>query len=152
MFSLETDILFELIRSKRSCLEQLQVMGRRQMELIESDRMSALLDLLAQKQQTLMELQQIERGLDPFRNQAPESRRWRSEESRRQCAEEMGTCESLLAEIIDREKAGEQALLLRRDEAAARLQGMHRAGQARASYGSPPAGTISQIDLCSDAS
>lgn len=152
MPSLETDILFELIRSKRSCLEQLQVMGRRQIELIESDRMSALLDLLAQKQQTLMELQQIERGLDPFRNQPPELRRWRNEEARRRCAAEMDVCEALLAEIIDREKAGEQALLLRRDEAAARLQEMHRAGRAQASYNSSPAGTISQIDLCSDVS
>ncbi|MDY0167532.1 MAG: hypothetical protein RBS80_13380 [Thermoguttaceae bacterium] len=152
MPSLETDILLELICSKRTCLEQLQAMGRRQMELIESDQMSALLDLLAQKQQTIAELQQIERGLDPFRDQAPEARRWRNEEARRRCADELSACEGLLAGIIDGEKASERALVLRRDEAATRLQGMHRAGRARASYISPPAATASQIDLCSDAS
>jgi hypothetical protein len=152
MPSLETDILFDLIRSKRACLEQLQVMGRRQMELIESDQMTALLDLLAYKQRALTELQKIERNLDPFRGQPPDARRWRSEEARRQCADELSACETLLAGIIDRERASEQAMIHRRDHAAARLQGMHRASQARASYVGPPACTISQIDLCSDAS
>ncbi len=152
MPSLETDILFDLICSKRTCLERLQAMGLRQMELIESDQMTALLDLLAQKQQTLLELQQIERSLDPFRNQAPDSRRWRSAEARQRCSAELEACEALLAEIIGRERAGEQALNGRRDQAAARLQGMHRAGLARASYTSPPAGAVSQIDLCSDLS
>lgn len=148
----ETDILFELIHSKRLCLEELQVMSRRQMELIESDQMSVLLALLSQKHETLVELQRIERKLDPFRSQAPESRRWRNEESRRRCAEELRACEALLAEIIHREKASEQALVLCRDQAAARLQGMHRAGRARASYAGPPAATLSQIDLSSDIS
>jgi hypothetical protein len=152
MPSLETDILFELIRSKRTCLEQLRVMGRRQMELIESDQMSSLLDLLNHKQQVLTKLQQIERELGPFRNQAPESRHWRSEDLRCRCAEELSVCEALLAEIIEREKASERVLVLHRDEAAHRLQGMHRAGRARASYTRPPAESVSQIDLYSDAS
>ncbi len=152
MPTLETDILFDLVCSKRTCLEQLRAMGLRQMELVESDRMTALLDLLAHKQQTLLELQQIERELNPFRDQAPEARRWRSEEARRRCADALQACETLLTEIIDRERASEQALVHRRDHAAAQLQGMHRAGQARASYTSPQAGTVSQLDLCSDVS
>ncbi len=152
MPALETDILYDLICSKRTCLEQLREMGRRQLELIESDRMTALLDLLAQKQQTLAEIQQIERALDPFRSQSPELRRWRSEEARRRCADALQACETLLAEIIERERAGEQTLAHRRDRAAQQLQGMHRAGQARASYTSPNAGAVSQLDLCSDVS
>jgi len=152
MPTLETDILFELIRSKRNCLEQILVMGRRQMELIELDQMAALLDLLASKQRALTELQQIERQLDPFRNQAPESRCWRSEEARRQCADELQSCAALLAEIIGGEKRAERAMVHRRDKAAAQLQGMHKAGRARASYTRPSATAVSQIDLCSDAS
>ncbi len=150
MPSLETDILFDLICSKRACLEQLREMGLRQMELIESGRMTTLLDLLAHKQQTLTELQQIERALDPFRGQAPEARQWRSEEARRRCADALHACETLLAEIVDRERRGERALVSRRDGAAAQLQQMHRAGEARASYTSPNAGPVSQLDLCSD--
>ncbi len=151
MPSLETDILFDLVCSKRACLEQLCRMGLNQIDLIESDRMTALLDLLAHKQQTLAELQQIERALDPFRGQAPEARQWRSDEARRRCADALRACETLLAEIIDRERAGEQALIARRDRAAAQLQQMHRAGQARASYTSPNPGA-GQLDLCSDIS
>ncbi|MDZ7617870.1 MAG: hypothetical protein U1E05_12775 [Patescibacteria group bacterium] len=152
MASLETDVLFDLIRSKRECLERLQMMGQRQMELIEADQMTALLDLLAYKQRTLGDLQKIERNLNPFRGQSPETRQWRSEEARRRCAEELNTCETLLAGIIERERASEQAMISRRDRAAAQLQGMHRASQARASYAGPAACSISQIDLCSDAS
>ncbi len=152
MPALETDILFDLVRAKRACLEQLQVMGRRQMDLIESDQMTALLDLLTHKQNTLSKLQRIERNLDPFRNQSPDARRWRSEDERRRCSEELAACETLLAEIIEREKAGEAAMIRRRDQAAAQLQGMHRASQARSSYAAPVTSTISQIDLCSDVS
>lgn len=152
MPSLETDILYELICSKRTCLEQLRAMGLRQLELIESNRMTALLDLLAQKQQALAELQQLERELNPFRDQAPESRRWRSEEARRRCADALQACETLLAEIIERERTSEQTLVCRRDHAAQQLQGMHRAGQARASYTTPNAGALSQLDLSSDVS
>jgi len=74
------------------------------------------------------------------------------EESRRLCSEELSACETLLAEVIEREKTSEKAMVRRRDQAASQLQGMHRASQARNSYAAPVTSTISQIDLCSDAS
>ena len=40
-------------------------------------------------------LQTIERELDPFRNQAPELRRWRTPVERARCAELLDRCEAL---------------------------------------------------------
>ena len=150
MSEYETDVLAGLIRTKHACLGELRDMGRRQLELIDRDDMTALLDLLAVKQRSLLKLQQIERALDPFRGQAPETRRWRSTEDRDRCAEQIRQCETLLAEIISQEKCGESTLTRRRDDAATRLQGAHLAGQARTAYTAGPAGKPNQLDLLSD--
>ena len=150
MASLETDTLAELIRGKRDCLLQLREMGRRQLELIDSGEVTALLDLLAAKQQPLLELQQIERALDPFRDQDPDDRQWATPQDRDLCAEQLRQCETLLSEIVSQEKCSEGAMVRRRDAAAAKLQGAHLADQARGAYTAGPAGEISQLDLLSD--
>ena len=146
----ETDILADLIGSKRECLVRLREMGRRQLELIGEGDMTALLDVLAAKQRSLEKLHRIERNLDPFRGQDPDRRRWRTPEDRRLCTEQLEQCERLLAEIISQEKCSEGALLLRRDEAANRLQSTHLAGQAREAYTAEPQGRAKQIDLSSN--
>jgi hypothetical protein len=149
MPALDTDLLAELIRDKRECLLQLRDMGRRQLELIDEANMTALLDVLLAKQRPLQKLQQIERALDPFRDQDPDQRRWRTGEDRRLCTEQLQQCERLLAEIISQEKCSEGALLRRRDEAASRLQSAHLAGQARQAYTAEPHRQTKEIDLYS---
>ncbi len=52
------------------------------MELIDQGNVSGLLDLLAIKQKPLHDIQRIEKALDPFRAQDPESRQWSSAEDR----------------------------------------------------------------------
>jgi hypothetical protein len=150
MPALETDILADLIRAKRSCLIELRDMGRRQLELIDGGDMTTLLDLLAAKQRTINQLQRIERALDPFRKQDAEARRWRTPQDRAACAEQLQHCESLLAEVLSQEKCSESALVRRRDETSARLQGAHLASQARGAYGAKPANALSQLDLLSE--
>ena len=150
MTALETDVLAELIRNKHECLVELRDMGRRQFELIDEGNMAALLDVLAIKQQSLLKLQEIEKALDPFRDQDPERRPWRTPEDRRRCAEQLRQCETLFGEIVSREKCSEATLVRRRDEAATRLQGVHRAGQARGAYTAQPNDHVNQIDLLSD--
>ena len=150
MATLETDTLAELIGAKRECLRQIRDLGRRQFELIDADEMTALLDLLALKQRSLLRLQQIERALDPFRNQDAGQRRWRSTEARQACAEQLSQCEALLQEIVTQEKRSESTLRRRRDEAAARLQGLHAADAARGAYAAQSAADFSQLDLLSD--
>jgi hypothetical protein len=134
MTVLETDRLDELIRAKHECLLQLRDAGLRQMELVHEGSMVDLLDLLAIKQRMLLDLQGIQRRLDPFRQQDPESRQWRSAEARQRCARRLEDCERLLAEILRQEKQSEQELTRRRDETALQLQGVHAAGAARGAY------------------
>jgi hypothetical protein len=146
----QTDVLKDLIRVKRECLLQLREMGRRQLALIEEGDLTSLMDVLAAKQRPLVTLQRIERALDLFRNQDPQQREWRSAADRVQCAEQLKQCETLLAEIVSQEKCCEIALIRRRDEAAARLQGAHLAGHARHAY-LPQAGAWpSQLDIVSE--
>lgn len=142
-----TDRLYEFLRAKRSCLTQLRDMSHRQMELIDSGDMTRLLDLLVVKQRMIEQLQRIERALDPFRGEPPEARRWRNAEVKQRCADESQQCELLLAELMTREKQGEALLTRRRDEVAHRLQGVHRAAQARQSYIEPPTDGACQLDV-----
>jgi hypothetical protein len=130
----ETEILADLIRAKCECLSQLRDLGRKQWELIDDGNMTALLDLLALKQKPIVQLQRIEKALDPFRQQDPEKRAWTAPEARAACAEDIQQCDLLLAEVIKNEKFCEAALIRRRDETANQLQGAHVAGYARQAY------------------
>jgi hypothetical protein len=145
-----TDLLAALIDRKRDCLGRMRDLGARQLELVRGGEITALLDVLAAKQRLIGQLQQIERALDPFRNQDADARPWRTPDARQRCAARLAECESLLAEIIRRERQGENELTLRRDEAARQLQGAHVAAQARGAYvAAMPQGT-SHLDLLSD--
>lgn len=145
----ETDRLAELAGRRHDCLNQLHVLSRRQLELIEQEDMTNLLGVLAAKQRLLGELQQVERGLDPFRGQHPDERRWRTPEARRRCAELIAHSESLFAEILEREKEGEEHMRRRRDQTAVRLQGVRTATQARSAYaGESP--RASRLDVSSE--
>ncbi len=93
---METDILVQLIHAKHACLLQLRDLGRRQLELIEAENLSGLLDLLSAKQRPLLELQRAERAINPFRAQDPERRRWQSPETRALCARQIEECDALL--------------------------------------------------------
>jgi len=150
MSEFETDTLLQLVGEKRDCLLSINAMGIKQAELIEQENMTALLDLLAAKQRLLLQLQRIEKGLDPFRSQDPETRQWRSPEHRQSCADKLAECEALLTEIIGREKGSEDELVRRRDSAAVRLQGAHAAGVARGAYSNLEKNRNSQLDISSD--
>lgn len=150
MTGFETDVLGELIHQKHDCLTQLRDMGRKQLELVRDGSMAHLLDLLSAKQRVLLELQRIEFQLEPFRNQDPESRQWRTSDARQRCAQELAQCKLLFSEILVQEKQSEQELARRRDETAAQLQGVHRASQARGAYTTAVQSGYSQLDLTSD--
>ena len=145
----ETEILSDLIRVKRECLQQLRDMGEKQMSFIAAGDMTSLMGLLAAKHRPLNTLKRIEKSLDPFRRQDPEKRVWRSREERARCAKQLQECEALLAEIVDQEKHCKAELMQRRDETARRLQGTHLASHAREAYGPQGNNLPSQIDLFS---
>lgn len=146
----ETDLLAELIRRKVDCLARLHDMGEKQIEFVRADRITELLHVLAAKQRVLIELQRIERELAPFCDQAPDKRQWRTSEGRRECAQQLEQCESLLGKIVAQEKESEGELIRRRDELAARLQGIHLASQARGAYTAQSAPDAGRLDFLSE--
>jgi hypothetical protein len=150
MTTFETEKLAELIRRKHDCLTQLHAMGARQMELVQEGSMAELLDVLSAKQRSIDELQRLQKALDPFRGQAPEGRQWRTPEDRQQCAETIQRCEVLLGEIIQQEKRSTDELVRRRDEAAARLQEVHRASHVRGAYTAQADPNAGQLNLLSE--
>ncbi|HUT91792.1 MAG TPA: hypothetical protein VMY37_20020 [Thermoguttaceae bacterium] len=150
MTTLDTDLLAELIRGRRDRLTTLRDMGRKQLDFVKADQTTELLDLLAAKQRVLVELQGIERQLAPFRDQDPDQRRWRTTDQRQECARQLDECDTLLREIVTREKQSERELTRRRDDLAAQLQGMHLAGQARGAYTAQSRPAASRIDLTSE--
>jgi len=146
----ETELLAELVGKKVELLTQLFDLGRLQIDFIAGDDLTQLLKVLSAKQRVLAALQNIERGLDPFRDQDPDARDWSSAAARQQCAELARQAERLLAEIVRQEKQSEMELKLRRDEAAARLNVTHAAAQARGAYAGQYGRVSGQLDLTSE--
>jgi hypothetical protein len=145
-----SEILAELIRRKHRCLVQLRDLGQRQMQFIEGGEMTNLLDLLAVKQRTLTQLQQIDTAIDPFRKEDPQRRKWRSPADRDACARMIAECEQLLADIVRQDKESERQLIIRRDETDRQLKGTHVASMARHAYGQDTSQGLSQINLVSE--
>jgi len=67
-----TAVLAELVGRKHDCLVQLHALGVRKQEMIDVGAVGAsLFGILAETQQLIEQLQQLERGLDPFRGDDP---------------------------------------------------------------------------------
>jgi len=145
-----TDRLTELIDGKRAVLMQLRALARQQLDVVGQGDLSRLLSLLAAKQALLAELQRVERDLDPFRDEDPAARQWRSADERQRCRQAAEQCHLLLKEIVLLETQGESELVHRRDDVAARLQGVHQAAQARNAYTAAPAAVHGPFDMSSE--
>ncbi len=146
---METEVLANLIDKKYEVLSLLRQLARAQQGIVHDGDMTRLMKLLATKQNLLNQLQHLEHQLDAFRHQDPDSRQWRSPQLRQTTRDMVTRCESLLNEIMLVEKQCESELIVRRDAAATRLQGIHTVTQATAAYLSN-APTHSQLDLSSD--
>jgi hypothetical protein len=146
---MDTELLARLIDRKREVLRQLQLLSQRQQQMVCHGEMSLLISVLAAKQRLLHDLQAIERELQPYRGQDPESRCWKSAAERGRVRAVAAECESVLADIMQLERRCEQELLVRRDAAAAQLHGAHGATQAALAYAAPAA-PVTQLDVSSE--
>jgi hypothetical protein len=142
-----TEILSDRIEQKLALLEQLRDLGRRQLALIEAGDLTRLLKLLSAKQRLLAALQSLERELDPFRSEDPEARVWTSPTHRQKCAQNAAACEELLRSIVEQERQSEAEMIVRRDEAAARLDGAHWVAAAHLAYSAEEFRTAARLDL-----
>jgi len=126
--------LVELIRKKHGVLSQLREIGRRQAEVVTCGEITAVLKLLASKQELISTLQELERELAPHYAQDPNRRAWPSPQERAACAEQAAACNSLLEEIVRLEKLGAEKMTSRRNHVAEQLQQVHAATQVRSAY------------------
>jgi hypothetical protein len=131
---MDTEVLAKLIDSKHEMLSQLRQLAIRQLELVEVDDMSRIISLLAVKQRLLNTMDDIEKQLDPFRQQDPEQRIWASPAHRERAREVSARCDAMLQEIMSIERGCESRLHQRRDQAASQIQGMHVAANASTAY------------------
>ncbi|QDT00060.1 hypothetical protein [Adhaeretor mobilis] len=134
MDKLTTDKLAELVSKRLACLKQLCAIGRKQSELIAADKIGDLLRLISTKQRLILALQAIERELQPFHEQHPESRVWPSLQARQQCAAQAEVCQKLLAEVMALEQANEQQMTIRRDQTASQINTAASASKVHGAY------------------
>lgn len=146
----QTDQLAELIAAKHECLRQLVELGRAQLELIESNDLSRLLRVLAAKQTLIGQLQTVSTSLEPFRQQDPESRVWRSTELRERSAQQLRECDEMFAHVSQQEQTSEQRLRTQRDDVGDRLRMANTAGRARDAYGTSQSRSTHELDLASN--
>ena len=147
---LETDLLAEFIGKKLAVLEQLRDLSRRQTDLISDGDIQRLLSVLSAKQTLLNELQKIQKRLEPFRKQDPETRRWRSPADRERCRQLAERSETLLGEIMLVEKQSESEMVRRRDDAATRLRNVNTSAEATRAYLDASGPPQPMLDLSSE--
>lgn len=143
-------LLAELVERKCDCLTQLHALSRRQMELIDNEQMTGLIDLLAGKQRLIGLLQGIDQQLAPYRGLPPAARAWSSDGDRARCASLLARCEALLADILRHEKLGEERLIERRNQTAARVASAWQGNEARGAYATAGQREGSSLDLFSE--
>jgi hypothetical protein len=145
-----TEQLARLIEQKHSCLIALRELGRRQRELVEEEELSQLFKLLSTKQQLLTTLQSLEQGLEPYRDQHPEHRRWPSEAVRARCAAMAEECPGLLKEVLAQEAESERRLRERRDITETQINSARSAVVARQAYIHQEGASVGSLDLTTD--
>ena len=130
----DTDILADLIAKKHDLLVQLRTLTLQQVEVVATNQLRDLMTLLSAKQTLLNQVQRLEQGLDHFRQQDPEARKWRTPEARLACRAKAELCEQLVSELVTMEKASESTMLQRRDGLSNQLNLAGNAANARAAY------------------
>lgn len=135
-----TETLAKLVRQKRQLLEQLIVIAERQAVLVKNGEMAELIRMIAGKQQLINALQSIERGLNPFRGQDPESRVWKSPADRAACAQDSNACGELVQKLFAMEQESEKTLTERRDVVSDQLRKTRSTKHAVNAYQQAPGG------------
>lgn len=147
---MNTDLLVQRLIQKRDVLAHLRQLADHQMRLVTDGDVGKLMGLLATKQKLLTVLRTAEAGLDPFREQDPEARIWRSAADRQAARNIAAECDRLLQEVKNIEQNDVGDLLARRDATFSSWQGWPDAARARAAYLEQPPQRSGELDTSSD--
>ena len=148
---MNTDLLVRRLLQKRDVLSQLRQLADHQTRMVGEGDVTQLMGLLATKQNLLTALQAVEANLDPFRDEDPDARVWRSAADRQSARDLAAECDRLLSEVKQIEQQDTGNLIARRDAASSALQGMHGASRARSAYLEQSTRHTGNLDMSSDA-
>ncbi|PQO26738.1 hypothetical protein C5Y96_19840 [Blastopirellula marina] len=147
----ETDQLVQLIDKKHEVLTQLLTLSQYQLRLAgHSDYIDDLMRVLAAKQTLIERLTYIDRTMDPFRQQNPETRVWRSASERTQCSQKAQQCEVLLTELKEIEQKSTEVVATHRDEISRMLQETHASADSASAYNDMNVPTSRGFDLTAE--
>ena len=131
----ETDQLVQLIDQKHEVLSQLLTLSQYQLRLAgHDDHISDLMRVLGAKQTLIERLTRIDRQLDPFRQQDPESRVWRSASERTICSQKAAKCETILNELKTLEQKSTEVVTSHRDEITRMLRETKTSSDSTVAY------------------
>lgn len=117
-----TDFLLDCMRQRRELLETLKTLAESQAMTAEQTEIDLTLGVLGRKQALFEELADVQRLLQPYMHDDPESRLWRSAEQRERCRQLAEQGQRLLRETMHIEQLTLQEMTSRRDAVAAQLQ------------------------------
>ncbi|MHC2067404.1 flagellar protein FlgN [Bremerella sp. T1] len=147
----ETDQLVQLIDQKHEVLTQLLTLSQYQLRLAGHDsHIDDLMRVLAAKQTLIERLTRIDRTMDPFRQQNPESRVWRSASERTQCSQKAKQCEVLLTELKQLEHKSTEVVASHRDEISKLLRETHTSVDSASAYSEMNAPTSGGFDFTAE--
>ncbi len=126
--------LIALLSEKASVLRQLNAYTAVQQDLIASDRMTALLELLNDKQKALNRFGALQEELTPFLKQSAAERQWQHAEERATAQALHQECETLLRELLAAESASEQSLLISRARVLQQIEQLDQGASAAHAY------------------
>lgn len=130
--------LLALLEEKADVLRQLMAFVELQQELITDDRMTALLELLAEKQKVLARFGELQSSLAPFLTQDPALRKWPDKETHQAAREQHAVCEQLLRDLLSAEATSENALQASRTRVLQQLEDVDRSAAAANAYDADP--------------
>jgi len=126
--------LYHLMQSEESVLTRLYSQSLTQLEIVRSGDVVRLIEFLARKQQTVAEFEELQERLAPHRNLAPEQRKWKNEEERKQTEELINRCGELLKMIVENDTASTGELSSQKDEVEKQIKRIQQNVQVNASY------------------
>jgi hypothetical protein len=129
-----TDLLADLMAQRLGTLDELVKLARRQRELAQEGSLVGVVEALTAKQPFVDQLLAIERALNAYRDDDPDSRVWRSDELRSRTRRMAELSQPLLAETLSIETECERLLTVLKEDVGTQLQMGQGVDVARRGY------------------
>lgn len=117
-----TDLLLGCMRQRCEILEALRTLAESQAMTAGQAEIDLMLGVLGRKQALFEELADVQRLLQPYMHDDPESRLWRTPQQRQQCRQLAELGQRILRETMHIEQQTLEDMTLRRDAVATQLQ------------------------------